>query len=200
MIALPLRRSEPACPHCGAVLSASELHDGTMSCSRCSREFEATVFHPVTRPLHVAELAAARPEAQAGCANHARNAAAASCQRCGLLICALCDMDSGGGPYCPACFDRLHAEHAVPGEARRYVDYGAIARITVIIGVPMISLGLFVGSAALFFAFRGLKQRKQGGRSRVGMVILMLLAVAEIVAGGAFILLMVWGFSQAAKQ
>lgn len=200
MSALPLRHLGPRCPHCRTPLPAQALHDGETTCSHCSKAFEATVFHPALRTPQVVELAASGPESHASCANHARNAATAGCLRCGLLICALCDMNTGGGPHCPACFERLRTERAVPGAAKRYADYAGIARITAVLGLPMISLGLFIGSAALFFAYLGFKQRRREGRNRTGMVIVMLVALMEILAGGAIILLMVWAVMQAAKK
>ena len=200
MSALPLRLLGPQCPHCRTALPASALHDGELTCSRCSKPFQATVFRPMTPSLHVTELAASGPGGHAACANHGRNAATSSCSRCGLMICALCDMDTGGGPHCPPCFERLRAERAVPGEAKRYVDFGGLARITTILGLPMISLGFFIGILALFLAYRGLKQRKQEGRNRTGMVIVMLLAIMEIVVGGAIILMIIWAIAQAANK
>src|SRR5262245_6897729 len=124
----------PTCPYCNARLTADWIRTGIVRCPDCSRDFEATAFTPSARRLHVAQVATAGPVEANACANHARNAAVTSCQRCGLLICALCDMNLGTGSYCPACFDRVRTEGTNPAVAGKTRDYRAMARVSVIAG------------------------------------------------------------------
>src|SRR5882724_10752611 len=125
----------PECPRCHRRLAADWLRSGTIRCPNCNKPFEGTVFQPPQRQIEVVSVAAAlTPEGANACANHGRNAAVTNCARCGLFICALCNMDIGTGPHCPACFDRLRAEDALQPAVTRYRDYAAIARTSMMLG------------------------------------------------------------------
>ena|SRR5687768_3260348 len=118
----------PGCPHCRVPLPAEEQRTGAIFCAHCWRPFEATAFAAPQRPVApVAEVVAAGPEGGNACANHAGNAAVTSCQRCGLFICSLCEMNVGTGPYCPSCFDRMRTQGSLQTGVRRYRDYAGMA-------------------------------------------------------------------------
>src|SRR6185295_12152339 len=130
----------PHCPRCNEALTADWVRSGPIVCPFCNGKFEATVFDPPRRKQEVVEVIAAGPEGANACANHARNAAVTSCQRCGLLICGLCDMNVGEGSFCPSCFERMRSDGSLRSAAKRYRDYGMMARSAAIIGV----LGSFI--------------------------------------------------------
>src|SRR3954470_16522302 len=113
----------PACPRCNARLTKDWIVSGTVTCPDCNKDFNAVAFTPPPEKTVITEVAAAGPELANACANHARNAAVTNCQRCGLFICALCEMDVGSGPFCPACFDRLRTEGTLRGAEQRTRDY-----------------------------------------------------------------------------
>lgn len=201
-MAVALAYAGPQCPRCRVLLTAEQLRNGIITCPACIRPFEATVFTPPERQrVAVAEThIVAGPAAEANaCANHARNAAVTSCARCGLFICSLCEMNVGTGSYCPACFDRVREEGTLKPIATRYRDWASIARLTAIIGLLFYFLWPFVGGLALFFATKGMRQRKEQGRSRIGMVIVMLIAVGEIVAGLVIYGFFVWALARGFK-
>ncbi|HEX7153640.1 MAG TPA: hypothetical protein VF618_19280 [Thermoanaerobaculia bacterium] len=178
--------SGPECPFCHARLGAELNATGTTTCSSCATTFYATLFDPPQRKLRVAEVAAAGPQGASACANHARNAAVTSCDRCGLFICSLCEMNTGGGSYCPACFDRLRTEGAPTAGTVRYRDYILMAWLSVGIGVFLTFTFFFAsfgGIAALFFASRGFKQIRERGGSRVGLILVIIIAILEILGG-----------------
>src|SRR4051795_6843346 len=111
----------PPRPRCHARLTADWIQTGIITCPDCRKTFEAMAFRPAQRRLEVVSVAAAlTPEGANACANHARNAAVTNCVRCGLFICALCNMDVGTGPHCPSCFDRLRADDTLSPAATRY--------------------------------------------------------------------------------
>ena len=124
----------------------------------------------------------AGPEGANACANHARNAATASCQRCGLFICALCEMNVGTGSYCPTCFERVRSEGTLQA-ARRYRDYAAMARTAVIAGVffSLMFVGLPFGVAGIYYSIRARRQRRDEGRPLLGVNVMLILAVLEVV-------------------
>jgi len=191
----------PECPRCKARLTADWIRSGIISCPDCRRTFEATAFNPPQPRLRVAEVTMT-PEGANTCANHARNAAVTSCQRCGLFICALCDMSVGSGSYCPACFDRLRAEGSLKGTNTRYRDYGRMALISLIVGVPFLGafgLGAMFGVASLIYANKARQQRKAEERSTVGVAIVSVLAMLEIAGGLTVLALMVLAIAGALK-
>jgi ribosomal protein L37AE/L43A len=202
MLAQPTTRLQvqpfdgPTCPRCNARLMADWIRTGIVRCPDCNGDFEATAFKPPSRELHVEHVLATGPIEANACANHAKNAAVTACQRCGLLICALCDMNVGTGSYCPACFDRLRSENALQGATTRYRDYASMARISAIAGLLLLFLGAPFGAASLYYASKGFKQLRAEGRSIVGLVIVVVFAFLETLGGLAFILLMIYGLAK----
>ena len=184
----------PECPHCHSYLTRDWLHSGVITCPDCTKSFEATYFQPPQRKIHVASVAASlTPDGANACANHARNAATTNCQRCGLFICALCDMNVGSGSYCPNCFDRLRNDNALAEATTRYRDYASMARIAMVVGLffSFMGIGFVFGIVSLFYSRRGMKQLRAEGRSTVGLLIVILFAIGEIIFSltfGAFLI------------
>ena len=188
----------PQCPHCSVPLSNSMRRTGLLVCEFCRRSFEATVFTPLARrgTEAVETIVAAGPAGANACANHARNAAVTSCQRCGLFICSLCDMNVGAGSFCPTCFDRVRAEGTLKPVATRYRDFASLARITAIFGLVFYFVWPIIGAGAIFLAVKGMRQRREQGRSRAGMVIIMILGVIEIIAGITLYGFFIWAIAR----
>ena len=183
----------PQCPRCGITLADSVLRNGAMTCDYCGKPFEATVFQPPQRRQQVTEVvAAAGPEGANVCANHLRNAAVTSCQRCGLFICSLCDMNMGTGSYCPSCFDRVRQEGTLKPAAVRYRDYASIARLTAIVGIIFWPLWPILGAMVVYYAPKGMRQRREQGRSTAGMIVILILGILEIAGGIAIYGFMIW--------
>jgi uncharacterized paraquat-inducible protein A len=192
----------PSCPRCHARLTTDWIHSGTVICPDCNKPFEATAFRPPQRRLEVVSVAAAlTPEGANACANHARNAAVTNCVRCGLFICALCNMDVGTGPHCPSCFDRLRADDALSPAATRYRDYASMARIAMIAGLffSFMFLGIPFAAVSLFYARKGFKQLRDEGRSKIGLMIIIIVAFLELIAGVVLIAVMIVALAKVKK-
>ena len=184
------------------MIAPGTLHSGMIACEVCGRVYEATVFAAPERPREevvVSTMQVAGPASANACANHAGNAATTSCGRCGLFICSLCEMNVGSGSYCPSCFDRVRSEGTLQTVATRYRDWASIARLTAIVGLLFYFIWPVVGGLALFFAAKGMRQRREQGRSRAGMVIIMLVAIGEIIGGIALYGFMIWAIMRAPK-
>jgi hypothetical protein len=172
------------------------LHTGTITCPDCNGIFEARAFEPPQRRLHVVPVSAAlTPEGASACANHPRNAATTNCQRCGVFICALCDMNLGSGSFCPSCFDRVRNEGSLQEAKTRYRDYGMMARNTIVAGVLFIAFGALFGTMGLIYARKAIKQRREDGRSVTGMQVATAFAIVEMLAGTAFIVFVIIGIA-----
>jgi ribosomal protein L37AE/L43A len=193
----------PSCPRCHARLTADWIHSGTVICPDCNKPFEATAFRPPQRKVEVLSVAAAlTPEGANACANHARNAAVTNCVRCGLFICALCNMDVGTGPHCPSCFDRLRADDALSPAATRYRDYVSMARVSVLASyffLMVFGVGILFAALSLFYARKGFKQRRDEGLSIAGLVVIVVFDVLAILGGLAFLALMIVGLTKVRK-
>lgn len=179
----------PACPRCDAPLDLDHVVSGPQHCPACGRAFEAVRFRPQARREAVTEVAAAGPEEAASCAAHRRNAAVASCERCGIFMCALCRTEADGLSICAPCFERLAAEGALHSAATRYRNYLGLSWMAGIAGALFWFPGLVTGPAAIYYAFRGLAQMREwgdvGGRGRV--VAAIALGVVSTIQGGVLV-------------
>ena len=174
----------PHCPRCEMNIPLHELRTGAIQCPHCFGEYQATAFAaPERNSTAVAEVVAVGPEGANACANHERNAAVTSCQRCGLFICALCDMNVGTGSHCPSCFDRLRAEGTLLPAARRFRDYALMARSAAVFGFLLVfPFGILFGPVAVHYATKGRVQRIAEGRSTAGTTITLVLGALETLA------------------
>lgn len=171
----------PQCPSCNAPLEQGTIYSGAMDCPYCSTEFEATAFQPRERRHAAVQVVTATPDGvAAACANHARNAAVTSCTRCGLFICALCDMNVGEGSYCPSCFDRSHDQNALAATQTRYRDYATMALSAAVIGL-LCSIFPF-GAFAIYWGIKGIRQRREEGTGIAGPVVAIVLGGLQTLA------------------
>lgn len=190
----------PQCPRCGVALTSDWIRSGAIICPFCSRAFEATAFSPPTRKqTATTEVVTVGPEGANSCANHARNAATASCQRCGLFICGLCDMNVGSGSYCPSCFDRVRSEGSLQTAARRYRDFATLSRSFAIAGILLsfMFLGLPLGAGAMYYGVKARRQRREEGRSTAGVTITILIGLVEALGGIAYIVFLLYTIGKA---
>jgi hypothetical protein len=185
----------PQCPRCDVVLPPESIHSGAITCPHCHRTFEATAFQPPERKLAGVETLTLGPDGEANaCANHARNVATTVCQRCGLFICSLCDMNLGTGSLCPACFDHERTQGKLAPAARRYRDYASMARSTAIFGLMFFYIGL--GPLAIYYAVKGRRQRRADGRSTTGVTISMIVGIFETLGLIALIVAVIIGVAK----
>jgi hypothetical protein len=193
----------PQCPRCNETLTADWIRDGAITCPYCSGAFEATVFTPPEpKQLVTAQVTEIGPDGANACANHARNAATASCQRCGLFICSLCDMNVGSGSFCPSCFERVRADGTLQTAAKRYRDSATVARSAAIVGLlfSIMFLGLPFGAVAVYYGIKARRQRRMEGRSVIGVTIITIVGVLEMLAGIAGMAFMIYAIAKAASS
>jgi uncharacterized paraquat-inducible protein A len=174
---------------CDAPLDAATLRSGAVQCPACEQPFESTVFRPRELRHEAVQEVTQTPDGVAtACANHAGNAAVTTCQRCGLFICALCDMNTGEGSYCPSCFERIRTGNVQTGI--RYRDYASMAVSAAVLALfCWIPLGPFV----IYWAWKGIRQRREEGSGIAGMVVTLIVGILETLAVVGGIILMIIG-------
>lgn len=165
----------PQCPRCRASLAEAKLYDGANICPTCLGDFDARIFDPPRRSARVLQLAHSGPEGGVSCANHARNAAVAACDRCGLLICSLCQLDVESAKLCPSCFERLSQDGGSDVTRTRFRDYGSLGAIWAFAGLflSFAFMGIPLGIIAIYYCTRAFRHRES--RSSIGFVIFVLL-------------------------
>ena len=171
---MPTRRllsyGGPACPHCQRALDLERVASGWQHCPACARRFEAVRFTPLARAPSVREVGASGPGEAASCAAHRRNAAVASCGRCGIFMCGLCRTEADGLTLCAPCFERLAAEGTLHSAQTRYRDYVGLSWLASVSGVLLCTSGLLLGPLAVYYGLKALRQMNEwgdvGGRAR----------------------------------
>jgi len=118
-------------------------------CPACAREVTVTVFPVALQPPKPVLPERVVTGQEASCYNHAANRALAACDSCGRFLCALCDIESGAGHVCPACFDRQETP-----TLHERVNYDSIALALVTLPMLLCWLPIITTPAALFFAFK----------------------------------------------
>jgi len=186
----------PTCPRCSAPLNTTVLHDGPYTCSYCRKTYDIRVFHPQSRSVAVPQLSQQGPDEGTPCAYHARNAAAAACERCGVFICSLCEMTTETGKFCPSCFDRL-AQEPAHGGTTRIRDYGSMAMLSAGAGLLFVFfLGIPGGILAWYYAIKAWRNPEQSSAGRGRLITAMIIALFDIAFGG----LIVYGFIAAVAK
>lgn len=182
----------PQCPSCNAPLEPQSLRSGAMRCVHCRTDFEARPFQPRDRRHEAVQVVAETPDgAAAACANHARNAAVTSCSRCGLFICALCDMNVGEGSFCPSCFE--HSRAANTGAGTRYRDYATMAISAAVFSILCSVALLPLGAFAVYWGIKGIRQRRAERTSIAGPVVAIVVGALQTIALLVFVVLMIVG-------
>jgi hypothetical protein len=169
------------CPRCGRD-AAIAVGEGTSTCRSCRQVFAYLRLDPRPEPGPLPLPATA---GAAACAKHARNAAIASCDRCGAFACDLCRIQADGRTLCPPCFDRLAAAGELASARNRIRNYGGMALLFGIVAlIPM--LGLLSAPLALWAGLRGRSTEQRMGERIFGWRLWV-----GILCGGASLLL--WG-------
>lgn len=159
-----------SCPICTRPMERSEFDSGPQLCP-CprSRRFEAVLFRPPGPAAPVVRQIGF--EGGQPCARHEGNAASANCERCGVFMCSLCEVEVDGQKLCPDCFDRRTAGGEQGAAHGRRRDWTAVAYLSAFCGLffSCFGAGLLLGPLAIYFALRSLREKRargeQGGTS-----------------------------------
>ena len=184
----------PACPLCRRPLPYEEMSPGTQVCPHCRGFFEAVSFSPPETNIVVPRLGEAGPEGATSCVHHARNAAVATCDRCGSFICELCRVEVDGKGFCPGCFERLSSEGALESIVTRFPGHDAAAAWCAMLGLVFAPI---FGPPAIYFGVRQLRWKKKMKESDSlgGAYIAIVLGVLEGIGFLVLLAYLVWSLA-----
>jgi hypothetical protein len=110
-----------------------------------------------------------------------------------VFVCALCRVEIDARSLCPACFERLDEEGALPALVTTYRDHGRVQSSLVLLGFVLPFVAVVSGAAAIYYGARALRPGEAGaeGRSRASVYVYSALGALQIVGGIALIAWMV---------
>jgi hypothetical protein len=168
------------------VVDPESLPDGAAACPSCRRPVEVAWFEAPVAPVRLERVELVGPAGATSCAQHPANAAEAHCERCGILMCALCRIDADGMALCPACFERLSDEGTLASARVALPNHDRLAEHLAVFGALTVLPGILTGPLAISFAVRARARRKATGetegtwRSFVVYVLGLLQCVASL--------------------
>jgi hypothetical protein len=183
----------PICPRCRGPLDRAGLGSGRQVCAHCGGSFEAVAFDPPeVRPV-VRALEQAGPGGATACASHRGNVATTNCGRCGVFMCDLCRIDTDSLVLCPACFDRLSAEGALPSARTTFRDYGRMGTTYLLAGLLFWVFAAPLGLGAVYAGVQAIRQRSRIGEGSLARAwTVVVLGVVEAV-GSVVLLFVIFG-------
>jgi len=99
-------------------------------------------------------------------------------------MCALCRIEVDEAELCPACFDRLSAEGALPSTRTRYRDYGRQASSYALLAGLFWVIGPLLGPLAAYYGLRSLRQLREMGEQEGRLRAWLAMAAGVLVAVG----------------
>ena len=185
------------CDRCKTLLPGALVnHAELLACPGCFAPVRARVFPAFGRAL----VAGAAPEAvlsdeDASCFYHPAKKAVVPCDRCGRFLCALCDIDPGGGGrhVCPGCLEAARLEPGrkgaeagdLPMQRRTLHDQMALMLVGLPLVLSVFSAWVFTiitAPVALFLVVRYWNEPRRAiiPRTRARLVLAGVLALLQI--------------------
>lgn len=125
-----------------------ELAARQAACTSCGASNEARVFPAAFEPRTAVQPQPAL-EGDAACFDHPDKCAVAACQQCGRFVCRLCEVESGGGVWCPSCVAGRAGAAAGGNPENSRILFDSIALITPLIILLMWPLTAIAGPGAV---------------------------------------------------
>ena len=181
----------PGCPACATPIEPKLWREGLTHCRSCNAAVEVHVFTPLPEPGATPLPAAGGDGPVSPCANHAGNRAEGSCDRCGIFICQVCQVGIDGRNLCPACFDRLAGEGALPSVVTSRRNWcGMALHLSLFSLIPF--FGLLLAPAGLWAAVTGLRRNRATGERlshTAGWIALVVSAIGLLISIGMILAL-----------
>lgn len=144
-----------ACPKCRNALpwSSCNTREPTL-CPICGVELYAAVFPAIGRNAEVQVGDVLLVHDESSCFYHPDKRAMTACELCGRFLCALCDVEIGGGHLCTACIETGKKKGKLRKLDGRRVLYDELALILALLPVIFVFPTLVTAPIALFLCIR----------------------------------------------
>ena len=191
------------CPNCNNGLPSRLLRPDPVNtaCPACLANLTVEVFPALFRTAAVVE-AGTLAEGEASCYEHASKRAVALCSHCGRFLCGLCEVEVGGGIWCPECLGTggSRPKLAVLETSRPLYDSNALALATWPLFI-FFYVSIFTAPVALYVAIRHWNAPSSlVPRRKWRQITAILIALAELLLMAAVIVAAIIGFKAAARR
>jgi hypothetical protein len=188
------------CLACGAPLPVEAVSALALApCAACGVAQRWELFPAFSAPVETSRVAEAiaAPGEEAACAFHPKKRAVAACGRCGLFVCALCELPVGEERICPTCLEKGHAQGKLAAlETHRFL-YDRLALMLVTYPLLLFYVTALTAPIALFVAIRFWKAPTslvRPGKTR--MVVAIVVAVLELAGWAVLAAVLVTAFAR----
>ena len=187
--------SAVTCSRCKNPLSRESLNTSDLfRCPACGAELLAMAFPALVKPAErggSGELLL--DDSEAGCFYHPRKKAAGVCAHCGRFLCGLCDVEFDGRHLCPACIESGGKKGRIKSLDHGRLLYDDVAMAMAIFPMILIWPTLLTAPIALYIAIRYWRAPSSVvARSKLRMILAMLLAGLQILGWGTLCLLAIF--------
>jgi len=184
------------CTRCAATLPVWVVRAGDAAlCPACNASLAIRVFPALLAPAPKLNPDEMRIEAgEASCFYHSEKRAAASCNRCGRFVCALCAVELDGVTWCPGCVADAQSGRKLARLENRRVLWDSIALGVATWPILFWPATLPGSLAAIFISIRYWK--RPGSlipRWKWRFIAAILIALTELVLLGLFIFAIILG-------
>jgi hypothetical protein len=169
-------------------------------CPACQSLLQVEVFPSVFRknaPVTSAEVVLI--EGASTCFFHGTRKAVLPCNSCGRFLCSLCDCELNGEHFCPQCLETGKTKGKIRSLENRRTLYDTIALHLAILPVALLIfwfLTFITAPAAMFVAIRYWNAPSSiVHRSKMRLVLAMIVATVQIAAWGIGIYLLLRNFN-----
>ncbi len=177
------------CTGCGASLPVSALAARQWTCATCGAELEIAAFPALWRPPDApARAEPLASDSEAACFYHPAKRASVACDGCGRFLCPLCDVEVGGGHFCPACLEAGARPHGVPRLETQRTLWDRIALSVAILPTLLFYVTLITAPIAIFLSIRHWRSpRSLVAPSRWRFVVATAVATVQLIGMTALI-------------
>ncbi len=186
--------SAATCSRCKNPLPRESLNTPDLSrCPACSAGLLFMAFPALVKPATRGESGELLlDDSEAGCFYHPRKKAAGVCAHCGRFLCALCDVEFDGRHLCPACIESGGKKGRIKSLDHGRLLYDDVALAMAIFPLLFWPFTLITAPITLYIAIRYWRAPSSVvPRSKLRMILAMLLASLQILAWGTLCLLVI---------
>ena len=174
-------------------MPANRVNTGALHpCPGCGRRTRADLFNAFVRPMEPAVVGEqVQAQGQAECFYHPGKKAVTPCAACGRLLCALCEVKLDGRSLCMGCLQAGKTKGRIERLQNSRLLYDRLALNLAFLPLFFFFITIVTAPAAIYVVLRYWKAPNSIlPRSRFRFVLALILALAQVVGWGIFLVRM----------